>query len=272
MELQELMGMTVRGGLLILLACLLRPVLRGRVPRRSILWLWYGAIARLLLPHVVTIRVPMPWRQTQGGGRWYRMQGALDRAAGQPDLWPALCWLLGALALALAIGVLYVAQRRRLREALPLEDRACQGFVERQGLRRPVRVLVSDRIRTPLTYGLLRPRIVLPKGMDRKQPAELLCVLTHEMIHIRRLDVLAKGAALAALCLHWFNPLVWCMVFLLDRDLEQACDERAIALLGERWKDRYALAWWPWQSKNRALHRCAADLGETDWKKGSCRL
>ena len=60
--------------------------------------------------------------------------------------------------------------------------------------------------------------------------------------HIRRLDVLAKGAALAALCLHWFNPLVWCMVFLLDRDLEQACDERAIALLGERWKDRYALA------------------------------
>ena len=242
MELQELMGMTVRGGLLILLACLLRPVLRGRVPRRSILWLWYGAIARLLLPHVVTIRVPMPWRQTQGGGRWYRMQGALDRAAGQPDLWPALCWLLGALALALAIGVLYVAQRRRLREALPLEDRACQGFVERQGLRRPVRVLVSDRIRTPLTYGLLRPRIVLPKGMDRKQPAELLCVLTHEMIHIRRLDVLAKGAALAALCLHWFNPLVWCMVFLLDRDLDQACDERAIALLGERWKDRYALA------------------------------
>ena len=132
MELQELMGMTVRGGLLILLACLLRPVLRGRVPRRSILWLWYGAIARLLLPHVVTIRVPMPWRQTQGGGRWYRMQGALDRAAGQPDLWPALCWLLGALALALAIGVLpYLAF-----DGVKIGIAAALGPVLRKRLRR----------------------------------------------------------------------------------------------------------------------------------------
>ena len=49
--------------------------------------------------------------------------------------------------------------------------------------------------------------------------SRLAFVLTHEMAHIRRFDALSKLLLAAAACLHWFNPLVWVMLVLANRDL-----------------------------------------------------
>ena len=59
---------------------------------------------------------------------------------------------------------------------------------------------------------------------------------------MRRFDVAAKIIFAATLCLHWFNPLVWIMLALANRDMELSCDERVIQILGERKKAAYALA------------------------------
>ena len=84
----------------------------------------------------------------------------------------------------------------------------------------------------PLTYGLLRPVILLPKTLDRSDVSRLAFVLTHEMAHIRRFDALSKLLLAAAACLHWFNPLVWVMLVLANRDLELSCDAAVVRLYG----------------------------------------
>jgi hypothetical protein len=65
-------------------------------------------------------------------------------------------------------------------------------------------------------------------------------VLTHELIHIRHLDQLWKLLALLAVCVHWFNPAVWLLPFLLSRDQERACDETLLRRLGPSVRKPYA--------------------------------
>ena len=65
-------------------------------------------------------------------------------------------------------------------------------------------------------------------------------VLTHEYVHIRRFDSITKLVLIVVLCVHWFNPLVWAMYILANRDIELSCDEAVIRLFGEDTKAAYA--------------------------------
>ena len=96
-------------------------------------------------------------------------------------------------------------------------------------------------VSSPLTYGVLRPVILLPERMERENEDALTYILTHEYIHIRRFDSVAKPVFAAVLCVHWFNPLAWVMYLLANRDLELSCDERVMDTLGGREKASYAL-------------------------------
>lgn len=58
--------------------------------------------------------------------------------------------------------------------------------------------------------------------------------------HLKRLDHLTRLAAFAALCLHWFNPLVWVAFYLSGRDMEMSCDEAVIKALGTGSKKTYS--------------------------------
>ena len=92
---------------------------------------------------------------------------------------------------------------------------------------------------TPLTYGILRPVILLPAHIVEKRES-VSYVLLHEFTHIRRLDCLSKLLLTAALCLYWWNPLVWIMVHLANTDMEVACDEAVLQELGEDLRKHYA--------------------------------
>jgi hypothetical protein len=98
----------------------------------------------------------------------------------------------------------------------------------------------SDRIISPFAVGIFKPRIILPKSMDISDKPLLNYVLTHEYIHIKRYDALWKFILLIALCVHWFNPLVWLMLVLTSRDLELTCDEAVIHRFGVKTKKAYA--------------------------------
>lgn len=91
-------------------------------------------------------------------------------------------------------------------------------------------VFTNDEIASPLVCGLLAPRIYLPTRMDFGNTELLGHILCHETMHIRRRDNWIKFVMLIALCLHWFNPLVWLMSKYLASDLEMACDEAVLRL------------------------------------------
>ena len=118
-------------------------------------------------------------------------------------------WLAGAAAMAARGVVRYVRLRRRLVGAVKEQDG----------------VLLADGADVPFTLGLFRPRIYIPSDLGEREKEY---VLAHERCHIRRGDNLTRVLAYAALCIHWFNPLVWAAFVLSGRDMELSCDEAVL--------------------------------------------
>ena len=117
----------------------------------------------------------------------------------------------------------------------------------------------AGRISSPLTFGVLRPVILVPKKTDWTDETALRYVLEHEFVHIQRFDVLSKLRLIAAGCVHWFNPLVWVMYVLANRDLELSCDETVLRRFGGDIRAAYA----------RVLIRMEAARGGTAVETGT---
>lgn len=133
----------------------------------------------------------------------------------------SLLWALGIAALLIYSVVSLLRLHRRLRLAVP--DRG--------------NVYLVPNLETPFVLGVFRPKIYLPAGLSGE---EKRYILLHERTHIKRLDHVVKLVAFLALCLHWFNPLVWAAFFLSGRDMEMSCDESVIKRLGSDVKKRYS--------------------------------
>ena len=81
----------------------------------------------------------------------------------------------------------------------------------------------------------------MPEMEDWENVSKMQYILEHEFVHIRRFDALAKLFFIIAACVHWFNPLVWIMYILVNRDIELSCDETVVRNFGESSKAAYAL-------------------------------
>lgn len=88
---------------------------------------------------------------------------------------------------------------------------------------------LADHMESPFVLGILRPRVYLPSSTAVE---ERRYIIAHERHHIRRGDHIVKLLAYGALCVHWFNPLVWAAFLLAGKDMEMSCDEAVIRKLG----------------------------------------
>lgn len=144
---------------------------------------------------------------------------------GQPGAGLALLaavWLAGAAAM--AVYGLWGAARLRRQVALAFKVAGEPG------------VFAAERVAEPFAFGLLRPRIYLPLGLEK---GEQRIILLHERAHLRRRDNLVKPLFYAALCLHWFNPLAWLAFKGMACDMEAACDEAVLRAAGSGIKAAY---------------------------------
>ena len=142
----------------------------------------------------------------------------------RPVDWSAVAawvWLAGAAGLAGYSMFTLLRLRRRLVGSLRLRDN----------------IYLADHITTPFVLGLVRPKIYLPSTLTE---GEMGYIIRHEQYHIRHLDHVVKVVAFAALCLHWFNPLVWAAFLLAGRDMEMRCDEAVVKELGENVRADYS--------------------------------
>ncbi len=98
-------------------------------------------------------------------------------------------------------------------------------------------VIISEEIREPFVAGWIKPAIYLPANLTGDQQK---MAMEHEKIHILRKDYLIKPAAYLALCIHWFNPLVWLAFYFMEQDMETACDEAVLKRIGYENKKAYA--------------------------------
>ena len=155
-------------------------------------------------------------------------------------------WLAGAGGMALYGVISYVLLKRRIREAIRLED----GTWE------------TDRIGTAFILGYFRPRIYLPMGMGEDQRA---LILKHEQTHLKRLDHWTKLIGFLALAVHWFNPLVWIAYWMLCQEIELACDEAVVAGMDLSQRKCYSAALLTFSTKGHLA--CPVAFGEKPVKR-----
>lgn len=149
-------------------------------------------------------------------------------------------WMLGAGLALLRLAGSVARVRREGRMARPLTDgpaaRMRDHLVWRMGIDRPVTLLQGAAGCMPLTWGIARPRVLLPAGTEAWPADRLEAVLTHELAHVRRRDCAWQLLAEAACALHWFNPLAWAAARRLRLESEHACDDQVL-MAGSRGAD-----------------------------------
>ncbi len=148
-------------------------------------------------------------------------------------------WVCGVGGMLLFLTVLYIITINRLKTAtLYQNDETLRVCAKKIGLRKKIKIYLSDRINTPIVCGLINPRIVLP--VDCRDREDLRYIILHELIHIKRRDYLIKPLSLLVLAIHWFNPTVWVSYILAHKDMELSCDERVIATFEKDVRKEYA--------------------------------
>ena len=153
-----------------------------------------------------------------------------------PVLWLSVAALLG-----IRISARHLHSLKCYRMSLPAGGNAAEKWLQEHRSLRKISVRSSDLISGPLTYGILRPVILLPSEIHLDEE-EFLCIMEHEWVHIRRNDVFVKYLMCLAVCVYWFHPLVWMMARLLEQDMEIACDEEALDKYPDCFKKTYALS------------------------------
>ncbi len=147
--------------------------------------------------------------------------------------WPVWLWVVGCAAAAVRflVGAARTSWMVRHASEAPAAAEMAAGLRQRLGISRRVRVLESRLAPMPLTWGILHPLVLLPEGAAQWPETRLHAVLLHELIHVRRWDLLAQALAQAACCLYWFHPLAWLGLRQQRQERERACDD-AVLLSG----------------------------------------
>lgn len=182
---------------------------------------------------------------SQRGGQEIHMRTQVRKAP--PLTWQqklVITWAGGAVLLALYLSGAAVWLDRQIRRGQRPTPEAIAQWWEECRARIPagrLRLMTSEAVKAPLLFGLFRPRLVLPHGqLDGLSRADWEHIFLHELMHHRQKDNWTNLLPLAALCVHWFNPIVWLSQRAIRADRELAIDERVLGFLGEERGEDYA--------------------------------
>lgn len=250
----SLLQMSFTGGILILAVIVIRALAINMLPKKAFNALWWISVVRLMIPFSIpsafSVYSLMGSHAPGNGSQAIRVLpiGASGQAASMPDsitnavsTWTVV-WAAGVLVCAVFFSLAYWKCRKEFQTSIPVGNDFTENWlsVHRQGRRISIRQ--SGRFSAPLTYGVLHPVILMPTSTKWENTDSLAYVLAHEYVHIRRFDSIRKLVLIVVLCVHWFNPLVWVMYILANRDIELSCDEAVVRFFGENTKAAYARA------------------------------
>ena len=245
-----ILDLSVSGAAMIIFFTLIRAVFIHKLPKKAFVLMWEIVIIRLLLP----VKIPsvtsiftltehfLPQkiiRENTAISDFANYEKYFFQSVSTHNSFSVLeiIWLCGiVISAAIFIG-LYIISFRKFRFAMRVDV----AMPEKIQLRRNVEIRVCGEISSPLTYGILKPVILLPKTLNFKNIMQVEFVLTHEFVHIKRFDFFRKIAVITAVCVHWFNPFAWVMFVLFNRDIELVCDDETIKIIGRENRKEYAM-------------------------------
>lgn len=271
----KLFNRSIAAGWLILALILLRPLLR-KAPKRLSCVLWAAVAVRLVCPFslesafsLIPSAEPVSPKVVR-----YAQEPAIDSGVLAIDdalnpmirkhftpapgasvnplyIWVMLASFVWIAGLTIMLGyalISYLRIWRKVRESAPLRDN----------------IRLCDAVRSPFILGIVRPRIYLPSGMHEKQA---LYALAHEQAHLRRGDHFWKFFAYVLLAVYWYHPLVWAAYILFCRDVEFACDEKAVRDMDFDGKKAYCQALLACSMPEKGKLSCPPAFGDGSVKR-----
>ncbi|HET7462962.1 MAG TPA: M56 family metallopeptidase [Longimicrobium sp.] len=145
-----------------------------------------------------------------------------------------LMWAAGGAALALRLGYGVARVWWMQRRAVEIDDEEWVRITDRLARRlrvgRLVTLLRERHAVVPMTWGIMRPVVLLPSDAEAWDTERRTVVLAHELAHVRRWDTLTQWIAHLALALFWFHPLVWVAARRMREEREHACDDAVLSI------------------------------------------
>lgn len=259
------LNMSITAGWMIPIVLVVRRLLRG-YPCVFSYVLWGAVYLRLLCPVSFSSWVSFFTLFGIGKGREVPVQPIVERSGevtasaidwsttgalhSRDLLTPiAAIWMIGAAAMLLYALYSLVKLRATVKSALPIGEN----------------LYLCDTVDVPFVLGIFKPAIYLPSSIT---PEEYQYILLHEQTHLWRKDYLVKPIAYMALCIHWFNPLVWLSFWLMTRDMEMSCDELVLRKMGTDIKKSYSKSLLIMAEADKHTHSFySIAFGETDTKR-----
>jgi TonB family protein len=215
---------------------------RAPASSRRLVWILAG-VCLLLLPLLSMIESPI------GIGRvWSQPAAWVSSTVSSPEVvvagpalsqstpkrapipWIPIVWGAGAMAvlLRLAAGMTRISWLARAAKRIQPPEAAAE-LARRIGITR-VTFAESDRIAMPITWGVLRPLILLPRSRSEWPTERMRLVLAHELIHVQQRDCLLQLLLQFVCCVYWFHPLMWLGAAQFRKERERACDDGVLNL------------------------------------------
>lgn len=268
----SLLQMSISAAIMILAVIVIRALAINCLPKKTFIALWGIVMLRLLVPFsfpsplsaysLVKNYIPSTQGTVELGNAnhppvpFVGLPTVGDVVQGQTavSISPyTIIWVIGLIVCALFFTVSYIKYRREFQESLPIKNDFLTQWIGEHKLSRPIEIRQSSRISAPLTYGVFKPIILMPKNTKWEDTKQIEYILAHEFVHVRRFDAATKLLLTAALCIHWFNPLVWAMYILSNRDIELSCDETVVRSFGDTKKSAYARTLISMEEKKNSL-------------------
>ena len=250
----RLLQMSVMGSVLIVLTMLLRRLVGDKLPPGCYLVLWSLAGVRLLLPVMIAspFSVYQLLQKTDSNDvtvfyepmipdRLQEMHTVVQPIMKEllfPNILTIL-WFCGVIVCFGVIAMKHWRNRVAYTASLPVENDFILNWRRYHKLYRKYQICICQQIITPLTYGVIRPVILLPANQSISNE-DLHMVLLHEWNHIRHFDILWQWILVIICSIHWFNPLVWMMFVLCRQDIELFCDQATVKFMEAKERSAYA--------------------------------
>lgn len=157
-------------------------------------------------------------------------------------------WITGGMIIFSVNVVRFICLRRKVAVSMCLREN----------------IYLCDEIQTPFCLGVIRPKIYMPSKLGSE---EMEYIILHEKHHIKRCDHIVKMLAFMALCIHWFNPMVWIAFILAGKDMEMSCDEAVMKKMGWEIRARYSASLLQLATGKNIISYSPLSFGEGDPKQ-----
>ena len=226
---------------LLVLILLVRPILNKKAFRSASIILWIVLLIYLTSPYEFKLGIES-----------VKKNSILSYLLGLTNLFNScLCWLvnklgyiffklnriIGSILIFTYLGIKIYKFHKVMKGSTLTHNTLCKEKISEFGLKRKVEIYINNNFKTPLTFGVLRPKIIL---QDHILDDEKLLdhVLIHELIHIKKFHILLNHLVNIVACLYWYNPILWLSLKYIDQDIEINCDKLVVQQLGDTIKNR----------------------------------